>query len=63
MFGVFSHLFSETNNAELPSPTEVLPVQSQWLDETDYTSPDPACYDRLLEKDDDSPDDLNAEEA
>ena len=48
---------------ELPSPTEVLPVQSQWLEETDYTPPDPARYDRLLEKDDDCPNDANAEEA
>jgi len=35
---------------ELPSPTEVLPVRSQWLEETDYTPPDPARYDRLLEE-------------
>jgi transposase len=55
-------MHQQRRQRELPSPTEVLPVQSQWLDETDYTSPDPACYDRLLEKDDDSPDDLNAEE-
>jgi hypothetical protein len=47
---------------ELPSPTEVLPVQNQWLEETDYDPPDPACYDRLLEEDD-SPDGLSAEEA
>jgi hypothetical protein len=48
---------------ELPSPTEVLPVQRHWLEETDYDSPDPACYDRLLEKDDNSPDDLKDEKA
>jgi transposase len=48
---------------ELPSPTEVLPVQRHWLEETDYDSPDPACYDRLLEKGDDSPDDLKNEKA
>ena len=48
---------------ELPSPTEVRPVRSQWLEETDYNPPDPAHYDRLLEKDDDSPEHSNAEEA
>ena len=48
---------------ELPSPTEVLPVRGQWLEETDYDSPDPADYDRLFEEDHDSPGDLTAEEA
>ena len=48
---------------ELPSPTQVLPVQPRWLEETDYDPPDPACYDCLLEQDDHSPDDPNAEEA
>jgi transposase len=48
---------------ELPSPTEVLPVQNQWLEETDYDPPDPACYDRLLKEEDDSPNGLSAEEA
>jgi transposase len=48
---------------ELPSPTEVRPVRSQWLEETDYNPPDPARYDRLLEKDDDSVEDSNPEEA
>ena len=37
---------------ELPSPTEVLPVRREWIEETDYDSPDPACYDRLFEDDD-----------
>ena len=37
---------------ELPSPTEVLPVRPEWIDETDYDSPDPAWYDRLFEDDD-----------
>jgi len=48
---------------ELPSPTEVRPVRRQWLEETDYDAPDPASYDRLLEKDDDSPGDSNPQEA
>jgi hypothetical protein len=34
---------------ELPSPTEVLPQRAEWIEETDYESPDPASYDRLLE--------------
>ena len=48
---------------ELPSPTEVLPVRSQWLEETDYEPPDPADYDRFFEEHNDSGDDLHAEEA
>jgi transposase len=48
---------------ELPSPTQVLPVQQRWLEETDYDPPDPASYDRLLEQDDHSPDDPNTEDA
>jgi len=36
---------------ELPSPTEVLPVCPEWLEETDYESPDPSCYDRLFADD------------
>lgn len=47
---------------ELPSPTEVLPVQRHWLEETDYDSPDPACYDRLFDRDGDAPDNVNAKE-
>ena len=39
---------------ELPSPTEVLPVRRQWIDETDYEPPDPAWYDRLYEDHDNS---------
>jgi hypothetical protein len=56
-------MHQQRRQRELPSPTEVLPVQSQWLEETDYDPPDPACYDRLFESDDDFPDNLNAEEA
>lgn len=37
---------------ELPSPTEVLPRRREWMEETDYDSPDPADYDRLLEQQD-----------
>jgi len=36
---------------ELPSPTEVLPERAEWIEETDYESPDPASYDHLLEND------------
>ncbi len=34
---------------ELPSPTEVLPLRPEWIEETDYDSPDPSSYDRLLD--------------
>jgi transposase len=46
---------------ELPSPTQVLPVRPEWIEETDYNPPDPACYDRLFEEDDPH-DDSQAEE-
>lgn len=36
---------------ELPSPTEVIPQRTEWLEETDYSPPDPAIYDRFLEQD------------
>jgi transposase len=55
-------LHQQRRQRELPSPTEVLPVQRHWLEETDYDSPDPACYDRLLDRDGDVPDNANTEE-
>jgi hypothetical protein len=47
-------LYQQRRQRELPSPTEVLPARSEWLDETDYEPPDPAHYDRLFEDDDNS---------
>jgi hypothetical protein len=49
-------LHQQRRQRELPSPTEVLPARSEWLDETDYEPPDPAHYDQLLEDDNDAPD-------
>ncbi len=56
-------LHQQRRQRELPSPTEVLPVRSEWLDETDYEPPDPAYYDQLLEDDNDTPDESTTEEA
>ena len=56
-------MHQQRRERELPSPTQVLPVQNQWLEETDYDAPDPAYYDRLFQEDNDSPEDLTAEEA
>lgn len=47
-------LHQQRRQCELPSPTEVLPVRSEWLDETDYEPLDPAHYDQLLEDDSDT---------
>lgn len=47
-------LHQQRRQCELPSPTEVLPVRSEWLDETDYEPLDPARYDQLLEDDSDT---------
>jgi hypothetical protein len=55
-------LHQRRRQRELPSPTEVLPVRSEWLDETDYEPPDPAYYDQLLEDDNDTPDEPATEE-
>jgi len=56
-------LHQRRRQRELPSPTEVLPVRSEWLDETDYEPPDPAYYDQLFENDNDPPDETAIEEA
>jgi len=45
-------LHQQRRQRELPSPTQVLPVRPEWIEETDYDPPDPADYDRLLEADD-----------
>lgn len=49
-------LHQRRRQRELPSPTEVLPVRSEWLEETDYEAPDPAYYDQLYEDDHEAPD-------
>lgn len=44
-------MHQQRRQRDLPSPTEVLPMRPEWIDETDYESPDPADYDQLLERD------------
>lgn len=41
--------------SELPSPTIVSPRRRELIEETEFTSPDPAVYDRLLRTDDEPP--------
>ena len=47
-------LHQQRRQQALPSPTEVLPVRREWLDETDYEPPDPAIYDQLWADDSDT---------
>jgi hypothetical protein len=42
-------LHQQRRQRELPSPTEIRPIRSEWLDETDYETPDPAHYDQFFE--------------
>jgi transposase len=49
-------LHQQRRQHALPSPTGVLPVRSQWLDETEYEPADPAIYDQLWEDDSDTSD-------
>jgi transposase len=45
-------LHQRRRQQELPSPTAVSPKRQELLEETEFTSPDPAIYDRFLQTDD-----------
>ena len=47
-------MHQQRRQRDLPSPTEVLPMCPEWIEETDYESPDPSDYDQFLEDDVDS---------
>jgi transposase len=50
-------LHQQRRQRELPSPTVVRPQREELIEETEFESPDPAAYDRLLENDDPPPGD------
>jgi hypothetical protein len=47
-------LLQERRRRELPSPTLVRPKRQELIEETDLEEPDPAAYDRLCDRDQES---------